>query len=182
MAGISRRAFLEKASLLVGSSYPAMLALGLIKAAPAKAFHLDGSGAGKHIIILGAGLAGMTAAYELKKLGYTCTVLEARDRSGGRVWTVRKGTRETELDGPEQVAKFDEGSISTPGRPASRTTTRSRCTIAGSSGYSWRYTTILMRPPSSTMNARAHWRTNQSGFGKSTTTCGATRASSWPRL
>ncbi|CAN5773973.1 flavin monoamine oxidase family protein [soil metagenome] len=109
MAGITRRAFLEKASLLAGASYPAMMGLGLIKAAPAKAFHLEGNGAGKHIIILGAGLAGMTAAYEMKKLGYTCTVLEARDRSGGRVWTVRKGTRETELDGPEQVAKFDEG-------------------------------------------------------------------------
>jgi monoamine oxidase len=109
MAGISRREFLTKASALAGSSYPAMLALGLIKSAPAKAFHLEGNGTGKHIIILGAGLAGMAAAYELKKLGYRCTVLEARDRSGGRVWTVRRGTRETELGGPEQVAKFDEG-------------------------------------------------------------------------
>lgn len=109
MAGLSRRAFLSKASLLAGSSYPAMLALGLIKSAPAEAFDLTENGTGKHVIILGAGLAGMTAAYELKKLGYKCTILEARDRSGGRVWTVRKDTREKELNGPEQVARFDEG-------------------------------------------------------------------------
>jgi monoamine oxidase len=109
MAGISRRDFISKASLLAGSSYPAMLALGLLKAAPAEAFNLEGKGTGKHIIILGAGLAGMTAAYELKKLGYKCTILEARDRSGGRVWTVRKHTRETELGGVEQTAKLDEG-------------------------------------------------------------------------
>ncbi|MCC9135968.1 flavin monoamine oxidase family protein [Pontibacter silvestris] len=109
MAGISRRDFLSKASLIAGSSYPAMIALGLLKSAPAEAFNLEGKGTGKHVVILGAGLAGMAAAYELKKLGYKCTILEARDRSGGRVWTVRNNTRETELDGSEQVAKLDEG-------------------------------------------------------------------------
>ncbi|GAA4432404.1 flavin monoamine oxidase family protein [Pontibacter saemangeumensis] len=86
-----------------------MLALGLLKTAPAEAFNLEGKGTGKHIIILGAGLAGMTAAYELKKLGYKCTILEARSRAGGRVWTVRKGTRETEIGGEEQTAKLEQG-------------------------------------------------------------------------
>ena len=40
-----------------------------------------------HIAILGAGLSGLTAAYLLKKEGIKTTVLEARDRLGGRIWT-----------------------------------------------------------------------------------------------
>lgn len=47
------------------------------------------SGEGVKVVILGAGIAGMTAAYELAKAGYDCTILEARDRAGGRNWTVR---------------------------------------------------------------------------------------------
>ncbi len=43
-----------------------------------------GFGSGVKVAILGAGIAGMTAAYELSKAGYECTILEARDRSGGR--------------------------------------------------------------------------------------------------
>lgn len=39
------------------------------------------------IIIVGAGLAGMTAAWELSKLGHELVVLEARDRVGGRTWS-----------------------------------------------------------------------------------------------
>src|SRR3954451_19902974 len=40
-------------------------------------------------IVVGAGLAGLTAAYELRRAGFDVTVLEARDRIGGRVYTVR---------------------------------------------------------------------------------------------
>jgi monoamine oxidase len=50
----------------------------------------------------------MCAAYELGKVGYDCTILEARDRAGGRCWTVRRGTQETEIGGETQVAAFDE--------------------------------------------------------------------------
>ena len=39
------------------------------------------------VIIIGAGLAGMTAAWESTKLGHETVVLEARDRVGGRTWS-----------------------------------------------------------------------------------------------
>lgn len=41
--------------------------------------------------MIGAGLAGLVCAYELQHAGRTVTVLEARNRTGGRVYTVRKG-------------------------------------------------------------------------------------------
>src|SRR5688572_24497486 len=39
------------------------------------------------IYIIGAGIAGIAAAKELKKRGISATILEARDRIGGRIWT-----------------------------------------------------------------------------------------------
>lgn len=106
---ISRREFLTKTGKAGLLSYPAMLALGMLKSAPAYPFELQGNGNGKHVIILGAGLAGMTCAYELTKLGYTCTILEARNRAGGRCWSIRKGTASQEEGMPQQTALFDEG-------------------------------------------------------------------------
>lgn len=95
--------------MLSGVAYPSMLALGMLKESPAHAFSLSGSGKGKHVVILGAGLAGMTSAYELKKLGYECTILEARQRSGGRLWSVRKGSTNQEINHAAQTSAFDEG-------------------------------------------------------------------------
>ncbi len=46
-------------------------------------------GSSKKIIVIGAGLAGLTAAYELAQAGHDVTVLEARTRPGGRVQTLR---------------------------------------------------------------------------------------------
>ncbi len=40
-------------------------------------------------LVIGAGIAGLSAAYHLKRAGIEATVLEARDRIGGRVWTSR---------------------------------------------------------------------------------------------
>ena len=109
MKSITRRDFLSKSSLLAGASYPAMAALGLLKSAPAHAFNLTKTSNGKKVIILGAGLAGMTAGYELTKLGYECVILEARERTGGRCWSIRNNSLHTEQDTPQQKAKFDEG-------------------------------------------------------------------------
>lgn len=40
------------------------------------------------VVIIGAGLAGLTAARRIHNAGYTVRVLEARDRIGGRTWSV----------------------------------------------------------------------------------------------
>ena len=50
---------------------------------------LHPKGTSKKVIIIGAGLAGLSAAYELTQLGHDVTVLEARTRPGGRVHTLR---------------------------------------------------------------------------------------------
>jgi monoamine oxidase len=47
----------------------------------------------ERVVVVGAGLAGLTAAYELGRAGFDVTVLEARDRIGGRVYTVRNPFR-----------------------------------------------------------------------------------------
>lgn len=41
----------------------------------------------KRVVILGAGIAGLTAAYELVQLGHTVEIIEASNRVGGRIWT-----------------------------------------------------------------------------------------------
>ncbi len=88
----------------------------------------------RRVLILGAGLAGMSAAYELGKRGFDCELFEARARAGGRCWTVRPGDRETEIDGPEQVARFAEGAYLNPGPariPGHHTTTLGYCRELG---------------------------------------------------
>jgi monoamine oxidase len=47
-------------------------------------------GPAKKVLVLGAGMAGLVAAYELTQLGHEVTVLEARTRPGGRVHTLRE--------------------------------------------------------------------------------------------
>jgi monoamine oxidase len=49
----------------------------------------DMVGQPKKVIIVGAGIAGLVAAYELKRAGHVPMILEARQRVGGRLYTLR---------------------------------------------------------------------------------------------
>lgn len=51
------------------------------------------------VTVVGAGLSGLTAAYELEKKGFAVQVLEARKRLGGRVFTTYIGNEREELGG-----------------------------------------------------------------------------------
>jgi monoamine oxidase len=67
------------------------------------------------VLILGAGMAGMTAAYELRNAGYKVQVLEYNGRAGGRNWSLRGGDRYTELGGATQQCQFDKDLYINPG-------------------------------------------------------------------
>ena len=49
---------------------------------------LAGTGRSKHVIIVGAGMAGLVVARELKRVGHRVTILETQERIGGRVKTM----------------------------------------------------------------------------------------------
>jgi monoamine oxidase len=109
----TRRDFLQRVGSIGGyrATYLTMQAMGLIGAtATAEPLTLQRNEAhGTKVVILGAGVAGLSAAYELGKAGYQCLVLEARDRVGGRNWSVRRGTQLAMNDGSLQVCEFDLG-------------------------------------------------------------------------
>src|SRR5262245_64063902 len=109
----TRRDCLQQVATVGGyrATYLTMQAMGLIgTAAMAEPLTLEPGGSHRtKVVVLGAGMAGLSAAYELGKAGYDCTVLEARDRVGGRNWTIRRGTTITMTDGTRQVCEFGEG-------------------------------------------------------------------------
>jgi monoamine oxidase len=112
--GITRRDFLMRVGQAGGYSaaFLTMQGLGLIDPSAAAIKSVEaatGSGKGTKVVILGGGIAGLVAAYELRSLGYECTLLEARERPGGRNWTVRGGDKVTFLDGTAQSCTWEQG-------------------------------------------------------------------------
>jgi monoamine oxidase len=99
-----------------GAAYQAMTAMGFAAESPwREPVKLEGAPKGASVIVLGAGVAGMVAAFELRQAGYTVSLLEYNTRPGGRNWTLRGGDRYTELGGATQLCGFDTGHYLNPG-------------------------------------------------------------------
>ncbi|SDD20804.1 monoamine oxidase [Sphingomonas sp. YR710] len=114
----SRRQLLTAIGKAGGAAalYHAMTALG--HAAPTQ-FNgppkLSGARKGASVVVLGAGLAGMLAAYELSKAGYSVQVIEYQNRPGGRNYSLRGGDVVKEVGGAIQQVKFAPGNYLNPG-------------------------------------------------------------------
>src|ERR1700683_3007312 len=118
LATFSRRDLLSLIGAVSGSAamYHAMTSLGFAADSGYRGpIKLEGDPKGASVLILGAGLAGMTAALELRKAGYSVQILEFNSRPGGRNWTLRGRDSFTELGGAKQTCEFDEGLYLNPG-------------------------------------------------------------------
>ncbi|HTV16876.1 MAG TPA: FAD-dependent oxidoreductase [Acidobacteriaceae bacterium] len=111
---LTRRQFLMRVGQAggYGAAFSMMQTLGLLAVPEAEAEAnrlrlVDGQGS--KVVILGGGIAGLVAAYELGRAGWSCTVLEARERCGGRNWTLRGGADVEFTTGFKQTCAFDEG-------------------------------------------------------------------------
>lgn len=132
---ISRRDFLTRVGQAggYGAAFATMQSLGLmpIKGAIAEPIAANaGAGKGSKVVVLGAGIGGLVAAYEAKKLGYDVTLLEARERPGGRNWSARKGSKVEFIDGTTQTVDWEAGNYQNmgPGRlPSVHTTMLNYC-------------------------------------------------------
>ena len=111
MKNLSRRNFLNLVGAAGGSSaiYNTSLAMGLLQeTSPITKLELKNVTRKKpSIAILGAGISGLTIAYELERVGYECTIIEASHRIGGRNLTIRHGDKIDEM-GYNQVCHFDD--------------------------------------------------------------------------
>lgn len=84
---ISRKLFLQQMGLGIGALSTGIFFSETLSAA---GFVIEKTNKPKNVLVLGAGLAGLSAAWELQKAGHKVTVLEARNRPGGRVSTLRR--------------------------------------------------------------------------------------------
>ncbi len=117
-SSLSRRQLLRMIGATAGGAamYQAMSSLGFAAASPYEGpIDLQGAPRGASVLILGAGMAGMTAAYELRNAGYKVQLLEYNARPGGRNWTLRGGDRYTEMGGHTQQCEFDKDLYINPG-------------------------------------------------------------------
>jgi monoamine oxidase len=117
-ASVTRRDLLSLIGVVSGSAamYHAMTSLGFASDSRYTGpIALDGDPDGASVLVLGAGLAGMTAALELRKAGYKVEILEFNSRPGGRNWTLRGGDSFTELGGITQACEFEQGLYFNPG-------------------------------------------------------------------
>jgi monoamine oxidase len=111
---MTRRGLLNAMASLggAGAAYETLVLFDFLKPPPAMAAGLDlpaDAGKGKTVAILGAGVGGLCAAFELDRAGYDVVILEASHRIGGRSLTLRRGDVIKEMHTPAQVCEFDDG-------------------------------------------------------------------------
>ena len=116
---MTRRELLQTVGATAGAAamYHAMATLGHAQESTYDGpINLEGAPSeGNRVLVLGAGLAGMTAALELRDAGYEVQVLEYRDKAGGRCWTLHGGDTYTDIGGVTQTVDFEEGNYLNPG-------------------------------------------------------------------
>src|ERR1700756_2551762 len=113
----SRRSLLSMIGVVAGSAamYHAMTELGYANESTFKGpIKLSPPPLGSSVLVLGAGVAGMVAAMELRDAGYKVQVLEYNGRPGGRNWSLYGGDTYTELGGAVQHVQFDKGQYINP--------------------------------------------------------------------
>ena len=111
---VTRRSLLAGMAKLggAGAVYETLAVWDFLKPASAQAASLSlskDSGKGKTVVILGAGVSGLCASYELDRAGYDCVILEPQRRAGGRSLTLRRGDVFQEMNQGAQACEFDEG-------------------------------------------------------------------------
>ena len=118
VSALSRRDLLGMIGATAGAAamYQAMTGLGFAAESTYRGpIDLQGAPRGASVLVLGAGIAGLTAAYELRNAGYQVQVLEYNKRAGGRNWSLRGGDTYTELGGATQHCEFDKDLYVNPG-------------------------------------------------------------------
>lgn len=135
-SGVTRRQFLHGLGAVggAGAVYWALATLGLLRMPAAQAALPTlppDLGAGRSAVVIGAGMAGLCAAYLLATHGFAVKVVEANGRIGGRSLTLRRGDRFAESDGPMQECRFTQPDLywnAGPGRiPHHHTTVLDYC-------------------------------------------------------
>ena len=121
---ITRRDLLDGIAAAGGmaAAVAALAALGGLPAMPARAAAPALPRDGRRVLVLGGGIAGLVAAHEMQRAGWSVRVLEAAPRAGGRCLTLRAGDTVQETGGrrsgsigrPRRISYFNPGPARIP--------------------------------------------------------------------